>query len=422
MTIRIGYQGIEGSNSYKAAQILALQEDYDSVEFVPLVTSAKVIDALENDKIDLGVVAVRNSGGGRVQETIDALQGKRFNTDNSVTIKVRHSICFSSQDVEPKKITHVYSHEQALKQCTGSLGNLFPNAKRTPIEDTALGASRLAEGEYDSKCSAVICSAEIGREKQLFIYQDDFQDSSDNRTEFVLLSHARAQLPLAERPVCESNSVVALKKLFNKDSLGIVTKILVVVAIMIAFFSKELLNLSSFRAALMIGGPASLIFLLLTSQKLQNYFRFGAIKGYWKYTLSPDDDKPLVAQDSELTRIVKITEGDMGLFFEGDICRDKPEQWFESMSVLLTPFGFKNNKLAYWYRNSYAVKNNSYLDGFVSLSWNSDYPNQEVAKMSGWYVGRNTGDSGTIEYERITESECYSLLGGRLEQLTRQFR
>ena len=54
--IRIGYQGIEGSNSEEAARKIAKQLKLSEYELIPLVTSKTVIDKLKRDEIDYGVV------------------------------------------------------------------------------------------------------------------------------------------------------------------------------------------------------------------------------------------------------------------------------------------------------------------------------------------------------------------------------
>ena len=76
-TIKIGYQGMEGSNSEKAAKELALKRRFTAVEYVPLISSKGVIDALENGTIDYGVVATKNSQGGEVLESMVALKNKQ---------------------------------------------------------------------------------------------------------------------------------------------------------------------------------------------------------------------------------------------------------------------------------------------------------------------------------------------------------
>lgn len=70
--IRIGYQGIRGSNSETATdefvRTLRLQR-MGEVELVPSVSSMGVIQALREGRVDFGVLAVRNKIAGEVKET-----------------------------------------------------------------------------------------------------------------------------------------------------------------------------------------------------------------------------------------------------------------------------------------------------------------------------------------------------------------
>ena len=184
----IGYQGIQGSNSERAAEALVQQEKLYPAKLVPLLNSENVILALQNKTINRGVVAIQNSIGGRVRETDEALARKKIEIIATLSLKIKHAICFSSPQVEPNQITEVRSHEQALLQCAQNLKKYFPGARQIPIEDTAIGAKRLSEGQYD-KNTAVLCSAEAAQIYQLYIHKAEFQDSEDNETQFALLSY-----------------------------------------------------------------------------------------------------------------------------------------------------------------------------------------------------------------------------------------
>ena len=68
--IKVGFQGICGSNSEIAAENLTQKMGLSNVEFVGLVTSKAVIEALEKGLIDYGVLATKNSIGGEVKDNL----------------------------------------------------------------------------------------------------------------------------------------------------------------------------------------------------------------------------------------------------------------------------------------------------------------------------------------------------------------
>ena len=61
--IKIGYQGIEGSNAEQAAKDLVKKLNLADVEYVPLVDSPHVIKAMKTGETDYGVCATFYSGG-----------------------------------------------------------------------------------------------------------------------------------------------------------------------------------------------------------------------------------------------------------------------------------------------------------------------------------------------------------------------
>lgn len=182
----IGYQGITGSYSQRAAKLLAENANLLYADFVPLVTSAEVIRALKNDEISYGVVAIYNSVGGNVIETDEALRGFDYFKVTALIMPIHQCIFKLNPSVSNDSINKIKSHIQALEQTKGSLKRYFPYAKQTEIEDTALGAKNLAEGVYD-KYTAVVCSREAGEYYGLTMMYENIEDDDSNRTMFYLI-------------------------------------------------------------------------------------------------------------------------------------------------------------------------------------------------------------------------------------------
>ena len=74
--MKIGYQGMEGSNAHVAAMELAKSQRFEGVEYVGLISSINVVNELEKGNIDYGVVATKNSIGGEVVESMNALRNR----------------------------------------------------------------------------------------------------------------------------------------------------------------------------------------------------------------------------------------------------------------------------------------------------------------------------------------------------------
>jgi prephenate dehydratase len=181
--LRVGYQGMENSNSEEAAKNMMKKLDISNYELVPLISSKNVIGALKRKEVDYGVVAVENSIGGVVKETLEAIQNDILETVCKETLFINHSVFIINPNIKRNEIIKVISHEQALKQCNNNIQEFFPNSSNVSIEDTAIGAKYLAEGKYD-EYTAVICKKSAGLKYNLHLLEEQFQDMSDNRTEF----------------------------------------------------------------------------------------------------------------------------------------------------------------------------------------------------------------------------------------------
>lgn len=189
--IRIGYQGIEGSNSETATNQIMKQLKLNTVELVPLVSSKAVVQALQEDTIDFGVVAVRNSIAGDVKETKDALESILYHIANTVTIPINHCL-FKHPDISTSEATTIASHPQALLQTNKIRKHLFPTLNEQETEDTALSAQQLANGTLP-KSTIVLCSKQAGTQYGLDLVCEHLDNSMvdnkilTNKTEFVMV-------------------------------------------------------------------------------------------------------------------------------------------------------------------------------------------------------------------------------------------
>lgn len=180
--IRIGYQGIEGSNSEEAARKIAKQLKLSEYELIPLVTSKTVIDKLKRDEIDYGVVATKNSLGGTVQETYDAIKNESLELIATHILQI-HQCLFVKPGTPAEAIACIASHPQALLQTKNNRLKHYPNACEKEVEDTAIAAKYLHEGKLP-ETTAVLCRRNAGEMYDLELAYENMEDRSDNYTEF----------------------------------------------------------------------------------------------------------------------------------------------------------------------------------------------------------------------------------------------
>ena len=183
--IKIGYQGIEGSNSRASAENMAKRLNWENVSYVPLVTSRGVVDALLSGEVDYGVMASNNHIAGIVQETVRSLEGLNYLVLSGDTIPIHH--CLFVKDSSVTEIKTVASHIQALKQCAGNLSKRYPEAQWKELEDTAIGARYLYDGTLPNS-TGVLCRRNAGEAFDLYLLEENLEDDTCNATDFILIA------------------------------------------------------------------------------------------------------------------------------------------------------------------------------------------------------------------------------------------
>lgn len=185
MITRIGIAGAKGSFSEQAAEQY-MQERKIKGEIIPLITCERVLQALDDGIIDLGLFAFHNSTGGMVTETLEAMPKHRFFIQDMQQSRVLQCL-LCKPGKKQKDIRMIVSHDQALKQCKTYLAAKWPQANLVPYEDTAKAAIDLARGVLADD-AAVIAPRAAADEYGLQILAEAIQDLKDNFTSFFIVS------------------------------------------------------------------------------------------------------------------------------------------------------------------------------------------------------------------------------------------
>lgn len=184
MTIRFGVSGEIGSFSEEAALSYANQQGMNP-SFVYLVDVAGVLEALENEQIDLGIFPVVNLQGGLVKPAFLAMGTYPFQFIDEIWLHVYQSL-LGLPGTTLKKISQVVSHPQGLLQCKDYLAKTFDGVKQLHWINTAQAAKKLSEGHFD-KNSAVIASKRCAALYGLEVLAENIQDSDLNLTAFIVV-------------------------------------------------------------------------------------------------------------------------------------------------------------------------------------------------------------------------------------------
>ena len=175
----VACQGVEGGNSQAACDRLLPRGN-----IVYVKTFDAVVSAVESGLCKFGVLPIENSSNGSVRAVYQLLQEHNLSIVRSTRLCIRHEL-LTLPGVKMSDITEIYSHEQALGQCSKFLNSL--NGVRViPCANTAVAAKLVAESgnRHAAAISSHPCAALYGLE----CLNDHIQDSDNNYTRFICIT------------------------------------------------------------------------------------------------------------------------------------------------------------------------------------------------------------------------------------------
>ncbi|MDR3982014.1 MAG: prephenate dehydratase domain-containing protein [Dysosmobacter sp.] len=175
----VACQGVEGANSQMACDRLLPRGN-----IVYVKTFEAVVAAVESGLCKFGVLPIENSSNGSVRAVYELLQDHRLSIVRSTRLCIRHEL-LALPGVKMDDITEIYSHEQAIGQCSHFLEGL--NGVRViPCDNTAAAAKMVSErgDRHAAAISSHACAALYGLES----VRDDIQDSDNNYTRFICIA------------------------------------------------------------------------------------------------------------------------------------------------------------------------------------------------------------------------------------------
>lgn len=186
----VACQGLEGSNSQIACDRLVRHAN-----IMYFSSFDAVFSAVEKGLCRYGMIPVENSTAGSVNAVYDLMQQHQFYIARSIRLKVDHNL-LALPGTRTEEIREIYSHEQALSQCSRFLHDL-KGVKLVPCENTAVAARMVAEsGRKDiAALASRACSGIYG----LQILKESVQNQSNNYTRFICISKQLEIYPGADR-------------------------------------------------------------------------------------------------------------------------------------------------------------------------------------------------------------------------------
>ena len=175
----VACQGVEGANSQVACDRLLPRGNIMYVKSFQAVAAA-----VESGFCKFGVLPLENSSNGSVRAVYQLLQEHDLSIVRSARLCIRHEL-LALPGVKPEDITEIYSHEQAIGQCSKFLSGL-KDVKIIPCGNTAAAAKMVAESgsRHAAAISSHPCAALYGLE----CVDNSIQDSDNNYTRFICVT------------------------------------------------------------------------------------------------------------------------------------------------------------------------------------------------------------------------------------------
>ena len=186
----VACQGVEGSY----AQI-ACEKMIKNPFILYFRNFEGVFSAIEKGLCQYGILPLENSTAGSVKKVYDLMIHHNFSIVRTFRLKVDHNLLVNP-GTKLSDIREIYSHEQAIGQCSAFLETL-PGVKVIAVENTAAAAKLVAEsGRSDV---AALSSRSCAELYNLEIAAASVQDKGNNRTRFICISKNLEIYPGADK-------------------------------------------------------------------------------------------------------------------------------------------------------------------------------------------------------------------------------
>lgn len=175
----VACQGVEGAY----AQI-ACEKIFKSPFIMYFKSFDAIFNAIDQGLCQYGILPIENSTAGSVKKVYDLMISHNFSIVRTFRLKIDHNL-LARPGAKIADIKEIYSHEQAINQCSDFLKN-HPNVRVIPVENTAVAAEMVSKSNRTdvAALSSHACEELYG----LISLADSVQDKGNNRTRFICIS------------------------------------------------------------------------------------------------------------------------------------------------------------------------------------------------------------------------------------------
>ncbi len=183
------FQGVNGAYSEQAGKNV-----FPHANSVACSTFEDMFSCVRNGKAEIALVPIENSQAGRVADTQRLIPESDLYIIGEYFLEVKHNF-LGIPGSNIKDIKRIHSHEQGIAQCRNKIIEL--NKEMVVEADTAGSAKKISE--LKNKEDAAIASLLSAKIYNLEVLENNFQDSINNVTRFLIMSKNTRDLDSSEK-------------------------------------------------------------------------------------------------------------------------------------------------------------------------------------------------------------------------------
>ncbi|HEX7477364.1 MAG TPA: prephenate dehydratase [Polyangiales bacterium] len=214
----VAYQGSDGAYSQLAVEQY-FGETGKPVECRGYPSFEAALRAVECGAAHYAMQPIENTTAGSINEAYDLLAHMNLYVVGEEVLRIQHCLV-GLAGAQTSELRRIYSHPQALLQCSRFLGSLTDCSVQS-FADTATSVKRVRD-EHD-RTQAAIASERAAQLHGLQILQRDIANQRDNFTRFVLVARTAAHYD--EHTTCKTSLIFT-----TRDEQGALVRCLNILA------------------------------------------------------------------------------------------------------------------------------------------------------------------------------------------------
>lgn len=173
--MKVAYLGPNGSHSSIALRTLCPDD-----EGIPYSNFREEVKGVLRGEVDACILPIENTLQGGVLQNLDLMQTYPLIAIKECTLRIEHKLIYR-KGTKLKDLKRIYSHEQAIGQCSEFLLEIVPQAEVIAVESTAKGVQMIS-ADTDAGIGSELLVTE-----GLEAYEGEIANEPNNFTHFLLV-------------------------------------------------------------------------------------------------------------------------------------------------------------------------------------------------------------------------------------------